>query len=226
MSHYRIAVFSGDGNYRRLLEPYSEEDEEYYVFEPLSQEELDKKWEKFSAQNPNWTRDLWLKEMFRFNKETGQYGYWYNPKAGYDYYFEVDLKEYLDLKPQHSFVNDEDDGGGYMKSMVDFMKEPGVTKERAAKEWREYSDHGDGWYNEKYYLERYGSEEQYVTERLRPWMPYAFVTPDGVWHAPGKVGWFAVSDETAESMNRYWEEWKDFIEHGENCHVHIIDCHI
>lgn len=56
--------------------------------------------------------------------------------------------------------------------------------------------------------------------------PYAFVTPDGVWHSPGTVGWFATSDDTKESRARYDEEWKEYINNNDNPYVSFVDMHI
>ena len=56
--------------------------------------------------------------------------------------------------------------------------------------------------------------------------PYAFITPDGKWHAPGTVGWFATSDDTPESREAYLREWIAWIESDENPYVNFVDCHI
>ena len=57
--------------------------------------------------------------------------------------------------------------------------------------------------------------------------PYAFITPDGEWHAPGVVGWFAFSDDTEESRKAYVDDWKKWIElTEENPYVCFVDCHI
>lgn len=63
---------------------------------------------------------------------------------------------------------------------------------------------------------RYGKEDY----------PYAFITPDGVWHAPGRVGWFAMSDDTPESTKEYLKEWRKFIASDENPFVNFVDVHI
>lgn len=57
---------------------------------------------------------------------------------------------------------------------------------------------------------------------------YAVVTPDGVWHAPGEMGWFACSTETDDE----WDEWRAhykerFIDTADpNWFMVLIDCHI
>ncbi len=56
--------------------------------------------------------------------------------------------------------------------------------------------------------------------------PWAYITPDGTWHAPGTVGWFATSDETEESRAAYNAEWKAYVECDDNPWVCFVDCHI
>ena len=56
--------------------------------------------------------------------------------------------------------------------------------------------------------------------------PYAFITPDGIWHAPGDVGWFGVSDEGPESLDRHIEEWQAFLNSPDDPYVSFVDCHI
>ena len=58
---------------------------------------------------------------------------------------------------------------------------------------------------------------------------YAVVTPDGTWHAPGEMGWWAMSSETGDEIIAwdlgYYEHFiKPAIEN--NWHITIVDCHI
>lgn len=55
---------------------------------------------------------------------------------------------------------------------------------------------------------------------------FAMLTPEGDWLEKGKMGWWAISDATDESRNKFnvkslaaLEEYKDF-------YVTIVDCHI
>lgn len=219
MSHYAIAVFSNDLDFDRLLEPYSENNKEEFIYEPYSQVEIDERWEKFSKMNPNWTRDQYLKEFYVLHDNIWC-GY-YNPHGYYDWY-SLDGRRYLfDFKEGYDYKQDCP-----KKSDYDWYKTEHTSLKKLRSNWKKYSTEGDDFFKAEYYLERYGTEEQYIKEMMRPTVPYAFVTPDGVWHAPGKVGWFALSDETAESMNKYFEEWCDFIDNGPDCYVSLVDCHI
>lgn len=56
--------------------------------------------------------------------------------------------------------------------------------------------------------------------------PYAYVTPDGEWHAPGRVGWFASSTETEEEWQAYLKELKEYLNNDDNPYVSFVDCHI
>ena len=218
MSHYAIAVFSYDEDFDRLLKPYNEENEDEFVFEPVSEEEIEERWQNFKKQNPNWEKEDFIKQSYEFHD--GTHGNYYNPHGYYDWYT-LDGRDYLfEIKgneyPDHPMKSDYDW----------YRKESFQSEQDLIEEWKKYSTEGDGWYKPEYYLERYGTEEQYIKESMRPTLPYAFVTPDGVWHAPGEVGWFAMSDETAESMDKYYEEWRDFIDNGPDCYVSLVDCHI
>lgn len=229
MSHYALAVFSDEPNeasFDRLLDPYSESNEEYYVFEPVPEEKLREKWNKFKEFNPDWTYEDWLDYEYAYID--GVYGNWYNPQGYYDYYT-LDARDYMyDLIPQLEQVDPEDWPYTFKKSQYDWEKpdEEKLSEEELRKKWREYSTNGDGFLSERYYKERYVDEETFVRQCRYPTVPYAFVTPDGVWHAPGRVGWFAMSDETAESWDKYVEEWLDFIRNAPDCYVSLVDCHI
>lgn len=227
MSHYAVALFADSPcDFDRLMAPYNESDEKYFVFEPVSDEEILAGWEKFKQQNPAWSYSDWLQSVYTL--KDNQYGNWYNPNGYYDYY-SLDGKSYLfDLLPEARARYDADEHPlFYHKSDMDWFApstEHGESYWRGR--WREYSRNGDGFYNEKHYLTRFENEDQYVKEMMRPFTPYAFVTPDGAWHAPGTVGWFALSDETKDSMDAYYDEWCKFIREAPDCFVSILDCHI
>lgn len=226
MSHYAVAIFADsprDEAFDELMDPYSENDERYFIFEPVSDDELLQHWEKFKAQNPSWKYSDWLNECYTLRD--GRYGHWYNPYGYYDYYA-LDARAYM-YHPLPGFQDKHEDF--FRKSEIDwFAKDPDndFSEQEWREKWREYSTRGHGLCTPEYYHERYQTEEQFVAEMMRPWLPYAFVTPDGKWHAPGRVGWFACSDETAESMDAYYAEWIDFIKNAPDCYVSLADCHI
>lgn len=56
---------------------------------------------------------------------------------------------------------------------------------------------------------------------------YAVITPDGEWHAPGKMGWFGCSSETSEEMNDWANKYKDEMRKADpDWYITIVDCHI
>ena len=80
------------------------------------------------------------------------------------------------------------------------------------------------FYKKEYYLQRYHTKEEYV-ERITKTCPYAVLTPEGEWVAPGEMGWFS-SSESDEDQKKY-EEWFDkFIAEHQDCYITLVDCHI
>lgn len=57
---------------------------------------------------------------------------------------------------------------------------------------------------------------------------YAVVTPDGEWHAPGEVGWWGMSTDSAEDWVdwclNYEERWIRGVD--QDLELTIVDCHI
>jgi len=71
-------------------------------------------------------------------------------------------------------------------------------------------------------------KEEYIC-RNTEFTTYAVVTPDGEWHAPGEMGWWAVSsdsvDEKREWDKNYHERFiKPAVDNG--WYITIVDCHI
>lgn len=55
---------------------------------------------------------------------------------------------------------------------------------------------------------------------------YAYVTPNGVWHAPGEMGWFA-SSETPAEFRQWLIDYKEFLENADpDLYITMVDCHI
>lgn len=228
MSHYAVAVFSDyDDSYEfdRLMEPYNECDEKYYTFNPVPKEEINRRYEKHKINNPDTiiTFDEFVKD-YGYKIVNGQYGYYCNPNGFYDYYT-LDGKDYLFEPKRKEKLN----GNFYRKNQLDFLKKSTEDAKQAAQFWDDFivkKKKINTFYTREYYIERYKTKEQYV-EEMSYTVPYAFVTPDGKWHAPGTMGWFACSNETTESYNAYFDEWKAFItDASSNPYVSILDCHI
>lgn len=71
---------------------------------------------------------------------------------------------------------------------------------------------------------RFRKDQLKVTENSM--IPYAFLTQDGVWHAPGIVGWFGCSTETDEQFEEYKKEFEEYLKTEPIEYVSFVDCHI
>jgi len=71
-------------------------------------------------------------------------------------------------------------------------------------------------------------EEDYI-QRNTTFGTYAVITPDGKWHAPGSIGWFGFSTDTAETKRAWDLEYHErFLKPAleNNWYMVIVDCHI
>lgn len=93
--------------------------------------------------------------------------------------------------------------------------------------WDKFAIEGDGIYRAEYYIEKYKTKEEYV-RRSCQFSTFAVLTPDGIWHEAGEMGWFGMSSETHEE-NQEWETIysKYFLDKREPSDlISIVDCHI
>ena len=117
---------------------------------------------------------------------------------------------------------------------LEFSMDPEVYKEalrfwdvmidhKPAEEGEEYST----FYKEEYYREYYGDRETYARQ-CADFSTYAVITPDGEWHAPGSMGWFGCSSESAEEFRDWYDHYRErFIEGMDpDIYVTLVDCHI
>lgn len=57
-------------------------------------------------------------------------------------------------------------------------------------------------------------------------IPFAFITPNGIWHERGEMGWWAIVTNEKEQIS-WEEEFKKAVEKlGDNVLVTLVDCHI
>lgn len=226
MSHYAVAVFSNDGDFDDLLMPYDENNHDEYVFTPIGYQEIVDAYEKFKVMNPKWTLDMYIKE-WGYVIEDGVWGNRSNPHGYWDWY-SLDGKEYMfEPKPGAKI---EDGMYNYRKNDIAWYEDDTEARADAEDFWDTFVGENaiaepPGIWRREYFLKRYKTREQYVKENSRT-IPYAFITPDGVWHSAGCVGYFGMSDETAESADRYAAEWDAWIASDANPYVSLVDCHI
>lgn len=81
------------------------------------------------------------------------------------------------------------------------------------------------FFNAKYYLEQYGTKENYA-KSAASFSVWAFITPDGEWHENGAMGWFGFNDATQESRRSFAEELEKAIQEHPDCWLTMVDCHI
>lgn len=81
--------------------------------------------------------------------------------------------------------------------------------------------------SKEYYLERYHNKETFAKARSL-FSPYACITPDGEWHAPGEMGWFGLSTESHEDALDWDLHFVErFIDTADpNWTITMVDCHI
>lgn len=84
------------------------------------------------------------------------------------------------------------------------------------------------FYKEEYMRERYPTETEYI-QRMTAFRTYSVLTPDGVWHAPGDMGWWGMSSETTDEERDWQDNYYDrFIKPAisKGWYLTIVDCHI
>lgn len=230
MSHYRMAVLQTptSPDLEDLMAPYSEHIRvEPYVVMTRSEAlaEARKAIDEAKARIAEGHTDEWTQAQAAHDGEKEEdillwYSEWcgygvdddasftstYNPKSKWDYYGEIETLTF-----------DE-----WLRSGTD------MTDEELRREWKVLSTRGDGWYGKQYYNETYGDEDFFVKSCHIP-TGWGVVTPDGEWHEPGRVGWFATDDSTQESRRDWVEHFHErFVEpyDPKTTTVVIVDCHI
>lgn len=218
MSHFTVGVFTEINNFEeveRLLAPYQENNmgdcpREYLVF----------------------TRD----EEADLDNETGLHGYWENPNAKWDWYQiggrwngmlvtngASGKRGNPSLLCGRKYKPDEFDSA--LVSEIDFD----AMKQRRLQEVEPYEICFERkLYKPDYFIEMYPTEDDYIADKIN-FSTYAVITPDGEWHAKGKMGWFGFGTETPESKREFLDNYrKDFLEPAikNGWYLTIVDCHI
>ena len=162
----------------------------------------------------------------------------YNPNSKWDWYvIGGRFDDLLKLKPEAVDPNYED----YTRTSSAPLKDLDFSIDK-----EEYEEYLRWWdivvnkaplregeetpftiYTDEYYIERYGNRETYA-KYCATFSTYAVVTPDGKWHAPGEMGWFACSSESGDEYRDWLENYFErFINHAnQETILTIVDCHI
>jgi hypothetical protein len=152
--------------------------------------------------------------------ETGKYGYWENPNAKWDYWTELDergtwLDEYM---------------GGNGLRICDLEFDSDFQRAKEAEWWRQNVEVEDkpGVDTLLNHFHTNGmAKDKFIEASGHLWFR-AVVTPDGQWHEVGKMGWWGMSDETADDVYEWAISFEDrFIRPlNPNCRIHVVDCHV
>ena len=236
MSHYAVAVFT-DGNttIEELLAPYSEN---LVVPHYISKNELidGVRWRN-EEDGSNLTDEELYNYAIEYEKpenirDDGSVFSTYNPNSKWDWY-QVGGRFYggVPLK-SGTFENDA------QMCDVDVDHRDSEEYKRSLRFWQlrvegQSPETDDDkalmmlCYNKKHYTDRFDSAEEYA-EWCCGFSFYAALLPNGEWLEPGKMGWFAISDATAESDRAWRKKVKEILKEAQkkNWHITIVDCHI
>lgn len=236
MSHYSVAVFT-DSNTTidELLAPY---DESLIVPNYKSKEKLinSVRWHK--AEDGSELSD---EELYNYAikyeapediRADGSVFSTYNPNSKWDWY-QIGGRFYGEIPLKSGeFVNDA------QMCDVDVDYRNPEEYDRSLRFWQlrvegqepeteEEKDLLAFCYNKEHYTERYDSAEEFAEWRCG-FSFYAALLPNCEWLEPGKMGWFAISDASAEDDRAWRKKIKEVIKEAQekNWHITIVDCHI
>lgn len=230
MSHYKIAVIvDGHDEYEvdDILAPYSENLEvEPYI--DMTREEFIEYVQNINKDFKDW-EGLTHEERYQKYIETydimvdedGNKLTTYNPNSKWDWY---------------SIYNDES-FAEFKKRLFKPLTRAEIKRCRKVWDWlnsdQEDSDDEDiidyMFFKKEYYLDSYKDFETFLRceHFFASDMPYALVDRNG-WYALGNVGWFAVDDATADSINDYINFIYNYVHTPSNKDKRVVwvDCHI
>jgi hypothetical protein len=231
MSHYTVAVFHRkDQDIDELLAPFSEElkVEPYIVY--TKQEAIAKARERYEV-----CKDKTDEECYQFmadgyqTDDEGNLLSTYNPDSKWDWYQEGGRWS--------GMLRRKSDGAEVDEGRVGDL-EFGLDEEEykdALRFWDIVVDHKPHKpdeeyhtiYKEEYYKEYYGDRDTYA-KHCAQFSTFAVLTPDGVWHEKGEMGWFGCSSETPEEAKDWEEHYKErFLDTADpDWILTIVDCHI
>ena len=245
MSHYLVGVVVNDiSEVDDILAPYDEELEvEPYIYKTKAELIANGKArkERYSKENDitdymqeylNATTD---EELYQLEIEDVDADYidadgnelsTYNPKSKWDWYsiggrwndgenvVQIkDFKLYDDL--------DDDTIALYKRAWDSFEGKSELSEEDTKAIFGEFR-----MWNDKYYLDRYGTCENYI-KAMSSNIPYAFVDANG-WYEKGQMGWWGCDNATQESIEDYTEFAEKYFtaEENQNKYIVWVDCHI
>lgn len=236
MSHFTVAVFTDSTtSVDELLAPYEEgtNDSMFLKWVPASEsmEEITAKFNEKKDGSENLKQFVKRWYGYDYNPAYRNFGYICNPNAKWDWY-EVGgrCNNHLRIKGNPDALCNE-----AQVCEIDFsINEDAYNK--ALRFWEvvvegspiygyEREEDFRSFFNAKYYLEQYGTKENYA-KSAASFSVWAFITPDGEWHENGAMGWFGFNDATQESRRSFAEELEKAIQEHPDCWLTMVDCHI
>lgn len=213
MSHFILGVITkndprsqeGEVEIEKLLAPFDEQTEEskYLEFIEDSDGNIDEK--------------------------TNKRGYWTNPNAKWDWYtvggrWPNEIKLLDGTNADHAKIKDIDrtiDKDEYKKAERFWEV---IVEELPLREDESKSDFTN-FIKKEYYINKYGTKGRFATN-ASSFVPYALLTDEGQWLSKGNMGWFGMSDDSADSLDKAMKEFNKTLDEKLDHYLTIIDCHI
>lgn len=207
-------------------------DEELYKLQIYEDESYDKNGNHLTTYNPNskwdwyeiggrWNKILLVKEEVKDIEEgTPSWGNLdsINKKApeGFKWVTGAKIKD-IEFEKAIEFNNTYNKSIRFWELYVE-GQEPQNEEEKEMIKWEIYK--------KEYYIERYETKENYakINSTFTTW---ALLDEKG-WHEKGKMGWFAMANDTKDSELLFIEKFTETIQKPENQdkYLVIVDCHI
>ena len=234
MSHFAVAVFHReDQSIDELLAPY-EETVEIDLNDKASKEKNMSFAKKYYSKCKDASDEACWKRLVRANKrKDSDVMYVHNPDGKWDWWEEGGRWPVM-LRIKNSKIK------AFSAQIKDIDFSPDPEKFRCAiAEWDEIvggapsTEITEGCSNDekvdtkKKLIALYHDEETYVNS-MALFETVAVVTPDGIWHESGAVGWFGLIDATDSEIREWRERYKErFIDTADpDWILTIVDCHI
>ena len=213
MSHFAVYVFSKDKDIEELLAPY-DENIKYPPYIKYTREQAIAKVRKDIDDYYNSTYKEFIADPEGYKEKFGS-------NSDHIKYLEEEFPKKLNWTDEECYEE--------MKIWYEDIDEEGnlYSTYNPKSKWDWYSI-GGRWNNILITKEGTETNEDYANQIdwNKTATPFAFVTPIGVWHEKGEMGWWAmVSNE--KDKNDWETEFKKFLDTlDDDVTVTLIDCHI
>lgn len=185
---------------------------------------------KVSELYPTFEQYMEEYEGYKKDPEKGEYGYWENPNAKWDWWRIGGRYSNWFKTKSGQLVNygqiGELDFSLDQKQYQHAIRFWEVNVEGAPLQPGEDESDFFNFYRPEYYLAQYGTKEEYATSQA-DFAPWAFINFEGVWCESGKMGWFAANDATKDSRVAFREAFHKALQGAAPTdYIVLVDCHI